>query len=162
MAKQEKNAQKTAPVATQNTETDVMTEIRNKNIGEAELAKTAYKRLQDEQNERLLEEKKRKIAQADYINKRARLMLRARRREEDVTKAYLTETKELLDQLTGYTDKDGKEVPPTLTPNEYEDKRRECVKKKDKGINDSERQFREELNELRFLYPSYWSYEWNE
>lgn len=166
MAKQNQKAAAAAqtvqtPVVENPTEDNVMEEIRNKNIGEANLAVLAKEQLKDEQNKRLIEDKKRKIAEAEYINMKARLMLRARRREANATKEYLKETKEILDQLTGTTNEKGEVVPPTLTIFQYEDKRREITKKKNEAFRDSDRQFSEEVKELRYQYPSYWSYEWD-
>lgn len=142
-------------------EDNVIDEIRNKNIGEANIAELAKQQLKDEQNKRLIEEKKRKIAEAEYINLKARLMLRARRREANATKDYLKETKELLNQLTGYTNDKGEVVAPTLTIFQYEEKRREITKKKNEAFRDSDRQYSDELKELRFQYPSYYCYEWD-
>lgn len=166
MAKQNQKAAAAAqtvqtPVVENPAEDNVMEEIRNKNIGEANLAVLAKEQLKDEQNKRLIEDKKRKIAEAEYINMKARLMLRARRREANATKEYLKETKEILDQLTGTTNEKGEVVPPTLTIFQYEDKRREITKKKNEAFRDSDRQFSEEVKELRYQYPNYWSYEWD-
>lgn len=150
------------PATTVATNDNIMEEIRNKNIGEASMVKVAQQQLKDEQDKRLIEDKKRKISEAMYINAKARLMLRARRREEAATKDYLTKTKELLDELTGTVDEKGETVKePTLTIFQYEDKRREITKEKDKAFAESDRQFREELKELRYQFPNYYSYEWD-
>lgn len=144
------------------TNDNIMEEIRNKNIGEASMVKVAQQQLKDEQDKRLIESKKCKISEAMYINAKARLMLRARRREEAATKDYLTKTKELLDELTGVVDEKGETVKePTLTIFQYEDRRREITKEKDKAFAESDRQFREELKELRYQFPSYYCYEWD-
>ena len=112
MAKNQKSqnapAATTAPQVENPVEDKIMDEIRSKNIGEASLAVLAQQQIKDEQNKRLVEDKKRKILEAQYVNAKARLMLRARRREERATKEYLTGTKELLDQLTGVVDDNGK------------------------------------------------------
>lgn len=150
------------PATTVATNDNIMDEIRNKNIGEASMVKVAQQQLKDEQDKRLIEDKKRKISEAMYINAKARLMLRARRREEAATKEYLTKTKELLDELTGTVDEKGETVKePTLTIFQYEDKRREITKEKDKAFAESDRQFREEMKELRYQFPSYYCYEWD-
>lgn len=150
------------PAATTVANDNIMEEIRNKNIGEASMVKIAQQQIKDEQDKRLIEDKKRKISEAMYINAKARLMLRARRREEAATKDYLTKTKELLDELTGTVNEKGETVKePTLTIFQYEDKRREITKEKDKAFAESDRQFREELKELRYQFPSYYCYEWD-
>lgn len=166
MAKNQKSQNAPAAVAAPQVENPVedkiMDEIRSKNIGEASLAVLAQQQIKDEQNKRLVEDKKRKILEAQYVNAKARLMLRARRREERATKDYLTGTKELLDQLTGIVDDAGKVVSePTLTIFQYEEKRREIRKKKDDAFRESSKQFDEEMKELRYQYPNYWSYEWD-
>lgn len=150
------------PATTVATNDNIMEEIRNKNIGEASMVKIAQQQIKDEQDKRLIEDKKRKISEAMYINAKARLMLRARRREEAATKEYLTKTKELLDELTGTVNEKGETVKePTLTIFQYEDRRREITKEKDKAFAESDRQFREELKELRYQFPNYYSYEWD-
>lgn len=150
------------PATTVATNDNIMEEIRNKNIGEASMVKIAQQQIKDEQDKRLIEDKKRKISEAMYINAKARLMLRARRREEAATKDYLTKTKELLDELTGTVNEKGETVKePTLTIFQYEEKRREITKEKDKAFAESDRQFREELKELRYQFPSYYCYEWD-
>ena len=139
-----------------------MDEIRSKNIGEASLTALAKQQIEDEQNKRLVEDKKKKILEAQYINMKARLMRRARRREESATKTYLSETKEILDELTGIVDEKGNVTKqPSLTIFQYEERRREITKKKEKAFNDSDKQLRDELRELRYQYPNYWSYDWD-
>lgn len=144
-----------------NVEDNVMDEIRSKNIGEQSIAEEVEKQLKDEQNKRLIEDTKKKVCEAEYCNLKARLMLRARRREEKATKEYLKDTKALLDQLKGYKNEKGEFVKPTLTIYQYQDERRKITKKKIDAFNESQRQFNEELAELRYQYPAYWSYEWD-
>ena len=159
---QNASATTTAPQVENPVEDKTMDEIRSQNIGEASLTVLANQQIKDEQNKRLVEDKKRKILEAQYVNMKARLMLRARRREERATKEYLTETKDLLDQLTGVVDDKGKVVSETtLTIFQYEEKRREIRKKKDDAFRESSKQFDEEMKELRYQYPNYWSYEWD-
>ena len=83
-----------------------------------------------------------------------------RRREEAATKQYLKDTKELLDNLTGYKNEKGEFVDPTLTNYQYEEKRREATKKMKDAFRDSENQYDSELAELRAQYPGYYCYEW--
>lgn len=164
MANKNQKAAQTAQAQTtkvNDAEDNVMEEIRSKNIGEQSIAEAVDKQLKDEQNQRLIEDTKRKVCEAEYCNLKARLMLRARRREEKATKEYLTATKELLDQLRGYKNEKGEFVAPTLTIFQYEDKRREITKKRKDAFSESDRQFREEMKELRYQYPQYWSYEWD-
>lgn len=162
MAKKVNEPQNAAQVTTPEVEDKTMDQIRSNNIGEASLTVLANQQIKDEQNKRLVEDKKRKILEAQYINMKARLMLRARRREENATKTYLSETKELLDELTGIVDEKGNVTKqPSLTIFQYEEKRREITKKKEKAFNDSDKQFRDELKELRYQYPNYWSYDWD-
>lgn len=163
MAKKVNEPQNAAQVTNPEVEDKTMDEIRSKNIGEASLTALAKQQIEDEQNKRLVEDKKKKILEAQYINMKARLMLRARRREESATKTYLSETKEILDELTGIVDEKGNVTKqPSLTIFQYEERRREITKKKEKAFNDSDKQLRDELRELRYQYPNYWSYDWDD
>lgn len=163
MAKQNKQAQTTAPAKlVEATEESVMDIIRNQNIGEKSVAEEVDKRMKDEKNERLIEDTKRKVSAAEYNNMKALLMLRLRRREERATKEYLKSTKELLDKLKGYTDEKGEFVEPTLTIFQYEGERDKIIKAKREAFRDADKVYRDELSELRYQYPQYWSYEWDE
>lgn len=163
MAKQKNQAQTTAPAKpVEATEESVMDVIRNQNIGEKSVAEEVDKRMKNEKNERLIEDTKRKVAAAEYNNMKALLMLRLRRREELATKEYLKSTKELLDKLKGYTDEKGEFVEPTLTIFQYEGERDKIIKAKREAFRDADKVYRNELSELRYQYPQYWSYEWDE
>lgn len=163
MAKQNKQAQTTAPAKpVEATEESVMDIIRNQNIGEKSIAEEVDKRMKDEKNERLIQDTKCKVAAAEYNNMKALLMLRLRRREERATKEYLKSTKELLDKLKGYTNDKGEFVEPTLTIFQYEGERDKIVKAKREAFRDADKVYRDELQELRYQYPNYWSYEWDE
>lgn len=163
MAKQKNQAQTTAPAKpVEATEESVMDVIRNQNIGEKSVAEEVDKRMKNEKNERLIEDTKRKVAAAEYNNMKALLMLRLRRREERATKEYLKSTKELLNKLKGYTDEKGEFVEPTLTIFQYEGERDKIIKAKREAFRDADKVYRDELSELRYQYPQYWSYEWDE
>ena len=142
------------------TEENVMEQIRSKGIGGESIAQKVEQRLKEEQDERLIEETKRAVCKAQYTNLKALLQLRMRRREEAATKQYLKDTKELLDNLTGYKNEKGEFVNPTLTNYQYEEKRREATKKMRDAFRDSENQYDSELAELKAQYPGYYCYDW--
>lgn len=161
MAKQNKVT--TAPVKpVEATEENVMEIIRSQNIGEQSIAEEVDKQLKDEKNKRLIEDTKRKVAEAEYNNLKARLMLRKQRKEETAIKKYLGGTKELLDKLKGHTNEKGEFVSPTLTIFQYNSERDKLLKEKREDFNEAKKQFGNELQELRYQYPNYWSYEWDD
>lgn len=161
MAKQNKTVAAPAkPIEA--TEENVMDIIRSQNIGEQSIAEEVDKQLKDEKNKRLIEDTKRKVAEAEYNNLKARLMLRKQRKEEAAIKKYLGGTKELLDKLKGYTNEKGEFVSPTLTIFQYNSERDKLLKEKREDFNNAQKQYGEELAELRYQYPNYWSYEWDD
>ena len=132
-------------------EDNVMDEIRNGNSLGEEHVKAAMASIKDDENE----DKKNKaitaICIAKYNNLKALLNLRARRREEQATKNYLTKTKDVLDQvLTG-----------KITPNEYKKKRNELQEENRKAVNESNKQYREEIEELRDSFLGKYEYYWD-
>lgn len=149
MAKnEEKKAAKTAELSVDN----VMDEIRSGNLIDTEIAKIGDEKDNEAERERKVQEYRKIKNKAKYQNRKALLMLRARRREEKVTKQYLDDTKTLLDDFVG----------SKLTVIEYEKKRKDIRKKRNDAMNESNDQYRTEIEELRNAFPGYWQYDWDD
>ena len=132
-------------------EDNVMDEIRKGNLLKEKNVTAALEEIEKETNEEQKRSAKLMICIAHYNNKKALLNLRARRREEQATKNYLTKTKDVLDQVLA-----GK-----ITPNAYKKKRNELQEENREAINKSNKQYREELEELRKSYVGKYEYYWD-
>ena len=132
-------------------ENNVLESLKEKNKMPENLAEEVRKEIEQDEKENKMRTLKRAILCAEYKNKKALLALRARRREEKITKDGLTKSKELLDALCG-----GK-----ITPIEYDNGRKEWYKESTKRKEESDKQYREEIEELQSAYPGYYSYEWD-
>lgn len=133
------------------TEENVMELIRKGNLIDEEVIKLGDEKDDKEEQERKINAYRRAKNKAKYLNLKALLQLRARRREEKATKSWLESTKALFDDLCA-----GK-----TTPNEYEEKRREAAKDRRKAMDESSKQLNKEIEELRDQFPGYWQYEWD-
>ena len=102
--------------------------------------------------ERKVSEYRKAKNKAKYRNFKALLELRARRREEKITKEELAESKTNFDDLCA-----GK-----ITPSEYEDKLRASAKKRVKAMQESNEQLSTDLRELKARFPGYWCWEWED
>lgn len=148
MAKEEK---KKAAQAVETNEENVMDEIRKGNLLDEEVIKLGDEEDDKEEKERLVREYRRAKNKAKYLNYKALLQLRARRREEKATKQWLSDTKDEFDKL-----KAGK-----LTPVEYEKARKEAYEKYQKASEQSDSTLNTEIKELQRQFPGYYSYEWD-
>lgn len=132
-------------------EDNVMDQIRENNLLGEKHVKAAIESIEKEEDE----DKKKKaitmICIAKYNNLKALLNLRARRREEQATKSYLTKTKEVLDQT----------LSAKITPNEYEKKKKELQEENREAVNKSNKQYREEIEELRSSFLGKYEYYWD-
>jgi len=124
--------------------------IKNENKMDDKALDMAKEQIQKEKDERKANILRNAICKADYINKRELLELRKRRKEENATKAALTKSKELLDNLTS-----GK-----ITPTEYEKQLGENDREKRKAFSEIDDKHRELVRELRDNYPAYYCYDW--
>lgn len=142
----------------------------NNHIDEGSLVEAAMADMKKDRDD----EKKRKIrdviGQATYQNVKTRAELRARRREDDITKEKLDGTKKLLERVIGYECeiKDGRLVPtktkckePALTPVEYKDEKRKLNDEISKKISESNKQLDKDLRELRDSYEGRYCYWWD-
>lgn len=152
----------TAPVAVKDgEEDDVMKEIRSQNISEVDLAAEVQADIDKENKEKQKSALKSAILHAKYETLLARLDLRKRRREADITKKSLAEKAELLSKLAGKT-KDGKtvEIKDRITIVEYRDLKSKMDDESRKKMNESESIYRKEVEELNNTdcgnYRHYW------
>ena len=146
-----KETKKQASTAVAVTEDNVMEQIKNGNILAEANVKAAIEEIQKQKDEKQKKEAMDMICRAKYLNNKALLELRARRREEKNNKEYLTETKNILDEVLG-----GK-----ITPIEYKKKCEDLREEFRKKNRESDNQLREEMQELRESFEGRWQYWWD-
>ena len=146
-----KETKKPASTAVAVTEDNVMEQIKNGNILAEANVKAAIEEIQKQKDEKQKKEAMDMICRAKYLNNKALLELRARRREEKNNKEYLTETKNILDEVLG-----GK-----ITPIEYKKKCEDLREEFRKKNRESDNQLREEMQELRESFEGRWQYWWD-
>lgn len=147
MAKETKKA--ATEVAT--TEDNVMEQIKSGNMLKESNVQAAIAEIEKQKDEKQKKDAMDMICVAKYNNIKALLELRARRREEKATKAYLSETKKVLDDTLA-----GK-----ITPTDYKKKRSELKETCRKEQRDSNRILDEELTELQNSFEGRYSYWWD-
>lgn len=130
---------------------NVMDVVRKGNLIDEEVIKLGDEKDDAEAKERKVRAYRQAKNQAKYSNLKDLLTLRARRREEKITKEKLTLSKQLFDDLCA-----GK-----ITPNEYEEKRTENRKDIQKKFDESNKQLQKEIGELQEQFPGYWMYSWD-
>lgn len=146
-----KETKKPASAAVAVTEDNVMEQIKNGNILAEANVKAAIEEIQKQKDEKQKKEAMDMICRAKYLNNKALLELRARRREEKNNKEYLTETKNILDEVLG-----GK-----ITPIEYKKKCEDLREEFRKKNRESDKQLSEEMQELRESFEGRWQYWWD-
>ena len=104
-----KNAKKAAEQQGGN----VAAEVISQNLIGDKAVEAAMKEIAEEKDERKKREAKRALCIATYFNRKTRLQLQQRRREDDITKEKLDGSKSLLERLIGLKCeiKDGVLVP---------------------------------------------------
>lgn len=147
MAKETKKA--ATEVAT--TEDNVMEQIKSGNMLKESNVQAAIAEIEKQKDEKQKNDAMNMICVAKYNNIKALLELRARRREEKATKAYLSETKKVLDDALA-----GK-----ITPTDYKKKRSELKETCRKEQRESNRILDEELTELQNSFEGRYSYWWD-
>jgi hypothetical protein len=147
MAKETKKA--ATEVAT--TEDNVMEQIKSGNMLKESNVQAAIAEIEKQKDEKQKKDAMEMICVAKYNNIKALLELRARRREEKATKAYLSETKKVLDEALA-----GK-----ITPTDYKKKRSELKETCRKEQRESNRILDEELTELQNSFEGRYSYWWD-
>lgn len=146
-----KETKKPASIAVAVTEDNVMEQIKNGNILAEANVKAAIEEIQKQKDEKQKKEAMDMICRAKYLNNKALLELRTRRREEKNNKEYLTETKNILDEVLG-----GK-----ITPTEYKKKCDDLREEFRKKNRESDNQLCEEMHELRESFEGRWQYWWD-
>lgn len=147
MAKETKKA--ATEVAT--TEDNVMEQIKSGNMLKESNVQAAIAEIEKQKDEKQKKDAMDMICVAKYNNIKALLELRARRREEKATKAYLSETKKVLDEALA-----GK-----ITPTDYKKKRSELKETCRKEQRENNRILDEELTELQNSFEGRYSYWWD-
>ena len=144
--------------------------VPNNLVNEPALVEAAMANIKKSKDEKKTQEIETAIGMATFDNLKTRAELRARRREDDITKEKLDGTKVLLERLIGFECeiKDGCLVPtknkckePALTPVEYKDAKRELQKDIDKKISESDKQLDKDKREIRNSYEGRYQYWWD-
>lgn len=142
----------------------------NNLVDESSLVEAAVADMKKEQDDEKKREIKNAIGVATYDNVKTRAELRARRREDDITKEKLEGTKKLLERLIGHECeiKDGRLVPtknkckePALTPVQYKEEKRKLKEEIAKKIRESNQELDNDLKELRSSYEGRYAYWWD-
>ena len=142
----------------------------NNLVDETSLVEAAMVDMKKEQDEEKKREIKNAIGMATYHNVKTRAELRARRREDDITKEKLEGTKKLLERLIGRETeiKDGCLVPtktkckePQLTPTEYKEEKQKLNEEIKKKIQESNKELDKDLREIRASYEGRYAYWWD-
>lgn len=129
---------------------------------------SAMEEIEKEKDEKKKRQAKRALCIATYVNRKTVLQLQQRRREDDITKEKLDATKVLLERLIGFETeiKDGKLVPTKkkvdaklrLTPVEFEEETRKLNSDIAKKVDESNKLYRKNIEELRESYEGDWRY----
>lgn len=142
----------------------------NNHVDEKSLVDAAVADMKKEEADKKKREIKDAIGLATYQNVKTRAELRARRREDDITKEKLDGTKKLLERVIGFETEivNGRLVPtnnkckePVLTPTEYKEEKRKLNEEIEKKISESNKQLRKDLEELRASYEGRYAYWWD-
>ena len=157
MAK-EKNA---APAAEATQES---VDIRSLNVIKTNVAEEAFEQIEKNRDEKQKRDLMDAICVSTYNNLRTRAELRARRREDDITKEKLEATKKLFERVIGMETeitKDGKLKPikgktidekERLTLSQYKTEKSKLEEDFRKKTNESDKKLDEEMRELRDSY----------
>lgn len=144
--------------------------VPNNLVNEPALVEAAMANIKKGKDEKKTQEIETAIGMATFDNLKTRAELRARRREDDITKEKLDGTKVLLERLIGFECeiKDGCLVPtknkckePALSPVEYKDAKKELQKEIDKKITESNKQLDKDMREIRNSYEGRYQYWWD-
>ena len=142
----------------------------NNLVDETSLVEAAVADMKKEQDDEKKREIKNAIGLATYDNVKTRAELRARRREDDITKEKLEGTKKLLERLIGVECeiKDGRLIPtknkckePPLTPVQYKAEKQKLKDEIAKKIRESNQELDNDLKELRSSYEGRYAYWWD-
>lgn len=156
--------------ATQQNET---IDIRQLNIIKDNVAAEAFEEIEKERDKKQKAEMVELICVSTYNNLKTRAELRARRREDDITKEKLTATKSLFERVIGFETeiaKDGKLSPlkdkpiaadQRLTMTEYKEEKNRLEDEFRKKSSESDKELSKDLTELRNSYEGRFRYWWD-
>lgn len=139
-------------------------------VNEPSLVEAAMADLKKDKDDKKKSQIKDAIGMATFVNSKTRAELRARRREDDITKSKLESTKKLLERLIGFETeiKDGCLVPtknkctePALTPTEYKEEKKKLDEEIRKKIQESDKELAKDLAEIRNSYEGRYQYWWD-
>lgn len=152
MAKDNKKVEETKKeVSTELSVENVVDTVRSGNLLKAQNVQDALAEIEKEKDEKLKSEAKVLIMTAQYNNVKALLQLRARRREEKITKDTLTRSKTLLDRV----------LAGELTKTEYGKEKETLEKEMRKLMLESNSTLDSDLRELRNSYEGRYAYWWD-
>ena len=121
------------------TEENVMENIKAGNLLKDENVQKALEEIKKREDEQQVRESTNMIMCAKYINTKELIDLRARRREDRITKDTLKKCTDLLNEVLA-----GK-----VTPTEYKDKKSEIYREKEKKFRESTEEHDKDIRELR-------------
>lgn len=147
-------------------EDNVMEQIRKGNLMPTTLHEKVKAEMEEEEEKKKIQLLKNAIGKATLEQRRTLLQLRARRREDKITKEKLTRASELLDKLTGICSKPGDNFNKPLdekeliTPTQYKTELEKLDKDISEKISESNRTLNTELNELYNSEVGRYRYSW--
>lgn len=147
-------------------EDNVMEQIRKGNLMPTTLHKKVKAEMEEEEEKKKIRLLKNAIGKATLEQRRTLLQLRARRREDKITKEKLTRASELLDKLTGICSKPGDNFNKPLdekeliTPTQYKTELEKLDKDISDKISESNKTLNVELNELYNSEVGCYRYSW--
>lgn len=147
-------------------EDNVMEQIRKGNLMPTTLHEKVKAEMEEEEEKKKIQLLKNAIGKATLEQRRTLLQLRARRREDKITKEKLTRASELLDKLTGICSKPGDNFNKPLdekeliTPTQYKTELEKLDKDISDKISESNKTLNAELNELYNSEVGRYRYSW--
>lgn len=152
MAK-DKKEKETKATSVELTVDNVMDEVKKENTIKDPNVQAALDKIQKDIDERQQLEVRNMIMCSKYINTKKLIQLRARRREEKITKESLVKSKEILDKV----------LAGEITTTQYKDEWQKAKEEEAKAMREADRELSKELNELRNSYTGEYRYraEWD-
>lgn len=101
MAKNKDNKQDNKPAAVVDVD-NISKVTRNNNVPTVEVTQQVFADIAKDKNDRLVEAIKTRALQSEFMRRRKLIQLRARRRENDITKKFLQQAEVLQYQMAGF------------------------------------------------------------
>lgn len=152
MAK-DKKEKETKATSVELTVDNVMDEVKKENTIKDPNVQAALDKIQKDIDERQQREVRDMIMCSKYINTKKLIQLRARRREEKITKESLVKSKEILDKV----------LAGEITTTQYKEEWQKAKEDEAKAMREADKELSKELNELRNSYTGEYRYraEWD-